>query len=66
MDHVGEREAGTVQRSDGILGEANTLVAGSEATLERSECEADRTFALAAKLVGLAHFGFHVLRYGLV
>ena len=42
------------------------LRAGSEATLEGGEGEADGAFARAVELVGLAHFRLDVVRDGLV
>ena len=48
--------------SAALEGLEDGLRAGGEAALEGSERKADRAFALAIKLVGLAHFRFHVLR----
>ena len=42
------------------------LWAGGESSLEGSEREANRSLARTGQLVGLAHFRFHVIRYGLV
>ncbi len=42
------------------------LGAGGETALEGSERKADRAFALAVELVGLAHFRLHIIRYRFV
>ena len=42
------------------------LGAGGETALEGGERKADRAFAFAVELVGLAHFRFHIIRYRFV